>query len=99
MISPVYFSIYYVGKSIVFHIIEKNRYINHLSDVVEILQDDSEDSSYLDEFEEEENFGTINVRENEVIDGVKRINKKITEEKKIIKTTKRKGNIKENNND
>lgn len=43
MFAPIYLSIYFVGKVIIIYIIEKNRYINNLSDVQEILRDDSEE--------------------------------------------------------
>ena len=59
MISPIYCSIYYLGKAIVIHIIEKNRYINNLSDVNEILKDDTENTSYLDEFDSEEDNSKV----------------------------------------
>ena len=54
MLTPVYLSIFYVGKSIVIYLIETNKYLNSLSDVNEILKDDNGEKSYIEEIEIDE---------------------------------------------
>lgn len=99
MTSPVYFSIYYVGKALIIHIIETNKYIDNLSDVLEILQDDTENQSYIENIEIDEDKKTVEVSEEEIISGVQELQKQANEEKEFIKTAKKEAKKKENNND
>ena len=97
MLSSIFMSIYYIAKLISIHIIEKNKYINNLSDVFEILQEDEKDS-YLDSFEESDKE-SINISEQEIIDGVQGIEDQKNEEKQLIKNAHKKSNKKESKND
>ena len=86
MLSSIFFSIYYIGKVILIHILEKNKYINNLSDVLEILQEEENDS-YLDNYENSEKIEAnqnINISEQEVIDGINDIKKQLSKEKKQV---------------
>lgn len=47
MLAPIFFSIYYLAKTIIIHVIETKKYQNNLSDVKEIMQD--EEKGYLDD--------------------------------------------------
>lgn len=98
MMAPVFFSIYYVGKSIAIHVIETNRYRSHLSDVPDILKDELENSSYIDNVEIEDTT-SVEVSEKDIIEGVKELEDKINEEKAFIKTAKKEAMQKEKNND
>ena len=99
MTSPVYFSIYYVGKALIIHIIETNKYIDNLSDVLEILQDDIENKSYIEDIEIEEESQSVEVSEKEIISGVREIQQQMDEEKEKIKAAKKEAKKKENKND
>lgn len=98
MMAPIFFSIYYVGKSIAIHLIEANKYRNHLSDVPEILKDEVENQSYIDDIELDES-SNVDVGEKEIIEGVKELEQKINEEKEFIKTAKKEAIKKEKDND
>lgn len=75
MLFPVFFSIYYVAKVIVQHIVETKKYQNNLSDVKDLVKDEEE--GYLDDIADE------------VIDGVKNIEDMKNKEKEIIKKAKK----------
>lgn len=75
MLLPVFFSIYYVAKVIVQHIVETKKYQNNLSDVKDLVKDEEE--GYLDDIADE------------VIDGVKNIEDMKNKEKEIIKKAKK----------
>lgn len=47
MISPVYFSIYYIAKIIFIHLFIINKFRNSLSDIKEILEEEKEKQSYI----------------------------------------------------
>lgn len=98
MMAPVFFSIYYVGKSIAIHLIEANKYRSHLSDVPEILKEDLESESYIDnvELDSEQN---VDIGEKELISGVQELEQRKNEEKEIIKTAKKEASKKEKEND
>lgn len=98
MMAPVFFSIYYVGNSIVIHIIGANKYRNHLSDVPEILKEDNENTSYIDdvELDSEKN---VDIDEQELISGVQEIEQRKNEEKEFIKSAKKEAIKKEKDND
>ena len=81
MLSSVFLAIYFVGKSILIHIAENHKYLNNLSDVLEILQEDSEYKSYIDDYE---------ISENEVISEIQELKEKIKIEKNIMKSNKSK---------
>ena len=90
MLSSVFLAIYYVAKAMVIHVIEINRYRNNLSDVLEILQDDSEGESYLDEYD---------LSKEEIVSEIKEMNEKVRIEKKVLKTSKNSSNKKGEKND
>lgn len=92
MISPVFLSIYYVGKSIMIHTLETKKYINSLSDVLEILQDDTENQGYIEDDESEK------VAKNEILSNPEELKGQINK-KEMRKTTKREATKKEKNND
>ena len=48
MFLPLIFLVYYIIKSIVIYVIEKNKYIDNLSDVLELLCDNTENESYIE---------------------------------------------------
>lgn len=77
MLTPVFFAIYYVAKSIFMNIKISRDYLNNLSDVKEIVKDD-ENSSYLDE------ESTKLIKEINALEEAKK------EEKRIIKEAKKK---------
>lgn len=77
MLTPVFFAIYYVAKSIFMNIKISREYLNNLSDVKEIVKDD-ENSSYLDE------ESTKLIKEINALEEAKK------EEKRIIKEAKKK---------
>ena len=77
MLTPVFFAIYYVAKSIFITIKFSLNYKNNISDVKEIVKDE-EDSSYLDE------ESTKIIKEVNAIEAAKK------EEKKIIREAKKK---------
>lgn len=83
MLASIFLSIYYVGKTMLIHIVENKKYINNLSDVFEILQDDSENESYLDEYD---------FSEEEIASEIQELNQKIKEEEKDLKSRKSKSN-------
>lgn len=83
MLASIFLSIYYVGKSMLIHIVENKKYINNLSDVLEILQDDTENKSYLDEYD---------FSEEEIVSEIQELNQKIKEEEKDLKSRKSKSN-------
>lgn len=85
MLSSIFLAIYYVAKSMVIHIVESNRYRNNLSDVLEILQDDSENESYLDEYD---------LSKEEIVSEVEEMKEKIKIEKDILKASKNSSNKK-----
>lgn len=95
MISPVFLSIYYVGKTIVIHIIEKNKYLNNLSDVQELLQDNSENPSYLEDIDEDEN---LDVDSEQLVTNVQNLKQQVNLEKEKIKEAKKEAK-KEKDND
>ena len=77
MLAPLYFSIYYVAKSIFINRKVTREYINNLSDVKEIVKDEENDS-YLDE------ESTKIIKEINEIEAAKK------EEKRLIKEAKKK---------
>ena len=77
MLAPLYFSIYYVAKSIFINRKVTREYINNLSDVKEIVKDEENDS-YLDE------ESTKIIKEINAIEEAKK------EEKRLIKEAKKK---------
>lgn len=77
MLAPLYFSIYYVAKSIFINRKVTRDYINNLSDVKEIVKDEENDS-YLDE------ESTKIIKEINAIEEAKK------EEKRLIKEAKKK---------
>lgn len=77
MLAPLYFSIYYVEKSIFINRKVTREYINNLSDVKEIVKDEENDS-YLDE------ESTKIIKEINAIEEAKK------EEKRLIKEAKKK---------
>ncbi len=81
MLSAIFFSIYYVGKAMLIHVFENKKYINNLSDVLEILQDDTENESYLDEYD---------FSEEEITSEIQKLNQKNKEEQKDLKSKKTK---------
>ena len=85
MLSSIFLAIYYVAKAMVIHIVESNRYRNNLSDVLEILQDDSENESYLDEYD---------LSKEEIVSEVEEMKEKIKIEKDILKASKNSSNKK-----
>ena len=76
MLAPLYFSIYYVAKSIFINRKVTREYINSLSDVKEIVKDEENDS-YLDE------ESTKIIKEINAIEEAKK------EEKRLIKEAKK----------
>lgn len=76
MLLPVFYSIYYVVKIIVEHIIETKKYRNNLSDVKELVKDEEE--GYLDDISNSNLVEEVNSIEN-----IKK------EEKKMIKQAKK----------
>lgn len=90
MLSSVFLAIYYVGKTIVIHIIETNKYINNLSDVLEILKDDSEEQSYLDDYE---------ISEEQVVSEIQEMKEKTKIEKNLLKSKKSKSKKEGEKND
>lgn len=78
MLLPVFYSIYYVVKVTIVHIIETKKYQNNLSDVKEIVKDEQE--GYLDDVKEGlandvSNIEDIKKQEKEIIKNAKK-NKK-----------------------
>lgn len=78
MLLPLYYSIYYVAKVIIVHIIETKKYQNNLSDVKEIIK--NEEEGYLDDIKEGlandiNNIEAIKKQEKEMIKKAKK-NKK-----------------------
>lgn len=76
MLLPIFYSIYYVAKIIVEHIIETKKYRNNLSDVKELVKDEEE--GYLDDISNSNLIEEVNSIEN-----IKK------EEKKMIKQAKK----------
>lgn len=94
MLSPVFFSIYYVGKTIIIHLFETKKYQNNLSDVKEIMKDDVE--GYLDDVEDSEEDDKETTIESDtetdninVVENVNNIEKQKKEEKKALKEAKK----------
>lgn len=75
MLAPLFFSIYYVGKAIIIHIVETKRYQNNLSDVKEIVKD--EEVGYLDD------------ENNDLVQSVKNIEEQKKIEKELLKEAKK----------
>lgn len=86
MLAPLYFSIYYVAKSIFINRKVTREYINNLSDVKEIVKDEENDS-YLDE------ESTKIIKEINAIEEAKK------EEKRLIKEAKKKQKQKQKQNE
>ena len=80
MLAPLYFSIYYVAKSIFINRKVTREYINNLSDVKEIVKDEENDS-YLDE------ESTKIIKEKRLI---KEAKKKQKQNEKVAKKTTKK---------
>lgn len=76
MLLPVFYSIYYVAKIIIEHIIETKKYRNNLSDVKELVKDEEE--GYLDDISNSNLVEEVNSIEN-----IKK------EEQKLIKQAKK----------
>lgn len=76
MLLPLFYSIYYVVKVTIVHIIETKRYKNNLSDVKEIVK--NEEEGYLDDIKE----GLAN--------DVQNIENQKKQEREIIKKAKKK---------
>lgn len=76
MLLPLFYSIYYVVKVTIVHIIETKRYQNNLSDVKEIVK--NEEESYLDDIKED------------LANDVQSIEDQKKQEKNIIKQAKKK---------
>lgn len=76
MLFPLFYSIYYVVKVTIVHIIETKRYQNNLSDVKEIVK--NEEEGYLDDIKE----GLAN--------DVQNIENQKKQEREIIKKAKKK---------
>lgn len=76
MLLPLFYSIYYVVKVTIVHIIETKRYQNNLSDVKEIVK--NEEESYLDDIKED------------LANDVQSIEDQKKQEKDIIKQAKKK---------
>ncbi len=76
MLLPLFYSIYYVVKVTIVHIIETKRYQNNLSDVKEIVK--NEEEGYLDDIKE----GLAN--------DVQNIENQKKQEREIIKKAKKK---------
>ena len=76
MLLPLFYSIYYVVKVTIVHIIETKRYQNYLSDVKEIVK--NEEEGYLDDIKE----GLAN--------DVQNIENQKKQEREIIKKAKKK---------
>lgn len=53
MFSPIFFSIYYVIKTIIIHVFETKKYQNNLSDVKDIVKDEEE--GYLEDISDSSN--------------------------------------------
>lgn len=77
MLLPVFYSIYYVVKVFIAHIVETKKYQNNLSDVKELIKDEQE--GYLDD-----------IKEN-LVNDVNSIEAVKKQEKEIIKKAKKKG--------
>lgn len=75
MLAPVFFSIYYVSKAILIHVVETKRYQNNLSDVKEIIKDEEE--GYLEDDD-------INL-----VEEVRKIEEQKELEKNIVKEAKK----------
>ncbi|MBO5398418.1 MAG: hypothetical protein J6A36_05800 [Clostridia bacterium] len=76
MLLPVFYSIYYVAKIIVEHIIETKKYRNNLSDVKELVKD--EEDGYLDD-----------ISNSNLVEEVNSIENMKKEEQKLIKQAKK----------
>lgn len=76
MLLPLFYSIYYVVKVTIVHIIETKKYQNNLSDVKEIVK--NEEESYLDDIKED------------LANDVQSIEDQKKQEKNIIKQAKKK---------
>ena len=76
MLLPVFYSIYYVSKIIVEHIIETKKYRNNLSDVKELVKDEEE--GYLDD-----------ISNNTIVEEINSIENIKKEEQKMIKQAKK----------
>lgn len=76
MLLPVFYSIYYVAKIIVEHIIETKKYRNNLSDVKELVKDEEE--GYLDD-----------ISNDTIVEEINSIENKKKEEQKMIKQAKK----------
>ena len=76
MLLPVFYSIYYVAKIIVEHIIETKKYRNNLSDVKELVKDEEE--GYLDD-----------ISNNTIVEEINSIETIKKEEQKMIKQAKK----------
>lgn len=76
MLLPVFYSIYYVSKIIVEHIIETKKYRNNLSDVKELVKDEEE--GYLDD-----------ISNNTLVEEINSIENIKKEEQKMIKQAKK----------
>lgn len=75
MLLPIFFSIYYVAKVIIGHIVETKKYQNNLSDVKDLVKDEEE--GYLDDIVEEvKNIEEIKNKEKEIIKQAKKNKKK-----------------------
>jgi hypothetical protein len=74
MLIPVFCSIYYVGKTIVMHIVTTKRYQSNLSDVKELVKDEEE--GYLDDVKD-------------IASEVNNIEEIKKQEKKILKQAKK----------
>lgn len=105
MLAPVFFSIYYVGKTIIIQILETKHYQNNLSDVKEILKEDYE--GYLDDYdesdsdeensendEEDDDIKIGNEKEGNLVKDIQDIEKQKKIEKNILKRAKKE--LKEN---
>lgn len=79
MLLPVFFSIYYVAKVIVGHVVETKKYQNNLSDIKELVKDEEE--GYLDDVVDEigneiKNIEEMKNKEKEIIKKAKKDKKK-----------------------
>jgi hypothetical protein len=79
MLTPLYFAIYYIIKSIIINIKLKKDYFNSLSDVKEIVKDE-ENTSYLDEDSKK------------IIKEANEVEARKKEERKLKKENKKKAN-------
>lgn len=81
MMLPVFYSIYYVFKVMIVHIIETNKYRNNLSDVKELIKDEEE--GYLDDIK------TDHLAEKELVEDVQNLENMKKQEQNLIKNAKK----------